>query len=117
MKKSNVLFLTAVVLIITSCAFIGGRPSGMMVYTDCRFSVESNIFHVEVGKQEDFYRNYNLDRWQVTIITNIKYGTMELSVHRKGADYWRVPNMYDINSYQVEKIRLQIKINEITLTE
>jgi hypothetical protein len=117
MKKLKVLFLIAIVLITTSCAFVQDEPSGMLVYTDCRFSVQDNIFHVEVGQQEDFYRDYNLTRWQVTIITNKKYGTMELSVHRKGADYWRVPNMYDVNSYQAEELRVQIKVNDITLTE
>ncbi len=117
MKKKNLLFLIVIVLMLTSCAFLPKEPEEMFVYTDCRFSVEGNIFHVEVGQQEDFYRDYNLDRWQVTIIINKKYGTMELSVHRKGAEYWRVSEMYNVSSYQAEEIRSQIKVNEVTLTE
>ena len=116
MKKINVLYLLVILVTLTSCALLEGKPEEMIVYNDCKFSIKGNIFHVEVG-QDDFTRDYNLIRWQVTIVRHKNQLAMELSVHRKDADYWRVPHMYDITLYQVEVIKSQIPVNEVILNE
>jgi hypothetical protein len=114
--KKIIFFLFAIVLVVASCAKDHSIRE-IPVALDCDFIIMENILHIEVAQQDDFNKDFNLERWQVTIIKNKKYGTMELSVHRKGVNYWRVPEMYDISPYQAEEIRSKIKVNEVTLTE
>jgi hypothetical protein len=107
MKKFTLL--TTVVAVALSVFATSVIADVMPIILNCTFTVQGNILHVDVHNQDDWSRDFDLNEHEVTIERDEVDGSMSVSIHKEGTDYWQVSRMFDISMRQA--IRLAPKVD------